>query len=103
MNNQIEYIICAAIHYPDIPVKLKHNPNNIQTGVVLCGRRHHNIIELASISIPRLLTLTSIQGFITSHNRFVDRIEALNIAKQADQIVDTGQIKGSQLYSEDLY
>ena len=105
MNNHLEYIICAAIHYPDLKVKLVYNPKNIQSGVVVCGRRHHNIIELASLSIPKSIAQTSIEGFLTSQDRFVDRKEALIIAQKAEQIRETPKIwfKGDNLYSEDLY
>ena len=40
------------------------------------------------------------QGFYTSYGRFVNREEALQIAKDAGQIKETDS---NQLFSEDLY
>lgn len=40
------------------------------------------------------------QGFLTSEGRFVDRIEAIDIAKEAGQIE---KAEFFQLYSEDLW
>lgn len=42
------------------------------------------------------------QGFVTSHNRFVDRVEARRIAVAADQLIwrDAGL---EQLFSEDVW
>ena len=39
------------------------------------------------------------QGFYTSYGRFVDRKEAMNIAKKAGQV----ETDNETLYSEDLY
>lgn len=36
-----EYILCASIHFDDGKVH-EHQPKNIKTGFVVCGRRHHN-------------------------------------------------------------
>jgi len=43
-----------------------------------------------------------IQGFLTSTNRFVDRMEALEIARNANQLNDR-EVHGGKLYSENLY
>jgi hypothetical protein len=40
---------------------------------------------------------------VTSNGRFVDRKEALIIALENDQVLDKSQIRGDNLYSEDLY
>jgi len=99
-----EYILCAAIHYPnnlssDI---LSYQPKNISTGFVVCGHRHHQIIQLCSHVMDYRLEEKDIEGFLTSKNRFVTRNEAFNIAHNA------GQIRGAmfdrdELYSKDLY
>lgn len=101
MNKQ-EYILCAAIWFDD-GEKHVHQPVNIETGLVVCGRRHHNCFAtLAIISDDKLQKLNlrkkSTQGFITNTDRFVDRIEAAKIAFNAAQskLTDT-------LFSEDLY
>jgi len=45
----------------------------------------------------------SIQGFLTNKNRFVDRKEALKIAKDMNQIIIKINDRKTLLYSEDLY
>ncbi len=98
-----EYILCAAIHFKD-GLKHEHQPKNIESGHVICGRRHCNCFQthyILSDNRPE-----HIQGFITNTNRFVDRKEAYKIAFEANQII--GPNKGYSensigLTSEDLY
>lgn len=105
-----EYITCSAIWYKDLPTST-YLPKNVTYGVVVCGHRHNNCIDI----MKTLGTLRSVvkgpdsvgdyeQGFLTSHNRFVDRLEAMQIA------IDQNQVKEENLYnpliglfSEDLY
>lgn len=69
-----EWVLCAAIYYKD-GKQYKAQPKNIETGYVMCGRRHHNIIALNyALTDNPTRKETSIQGFITSLDRFVDRI-----------------------------
>ncbi len=104
MNNTQEYIICSAIHYPNHTTQSVHKPKNIQSGLVLCGRRHHNIIiiyhELTGLKTGE----GTIQGFLTSKDRFVTREEAVPIALAANQIpFNRDVLDKKQLYSEDIY
>lgn len=102
----MERILCAAIWYKNVEHKLDRRemylPNNISFGYVMCGRRHNNIIAL-NCDLTGNVTRreTSVQGFLTNTNRFVDRIEANKIAIAASQVV--GNIEGDELISEDLY
>ena len=99
VNNELEYIICSAIYYND-EVKREHQPMNIDYGIVICGRRHHNcFIILKEIFKDNYKKYLMIQGFITSKDRFVNREEANKIA------FDSGQVKyfTTKLISEDLY
>ena len=100
-----EYILCAANHYDDGEKQI-HGPKNIESGFVICGRRHHNCISIFAkmVGFPYnenglKLMNTEIQGFLTNTDRFVDRKEAAQIA------LDSGQIKEEvkKLFSEDLY
>ena len=100
-----EYILCAANHYDDGEKQI-HGPNNIESGFIICGRRHHNCISIFSkmFGFPyddktSKLKKTERQGFLTNTDRFVEREEAAQIAFEA------GQIKQHKivLYSEDLY
>ncbi len=110
----MEKILCAAIWYKDRKVHT-HQPKNIPDGYVWCGRRHNNIITLRSELLGEPTRReTSVQGFITSEDRFVDRIEAGQIAQNAGQIKEcvmvglagkSGYIKPEteELISEELY
>ena len=94
-----ETILCAAIWFED-GERNHHQPKNITTGFVVCGRRHHNcIITLDVLGGELKEYIEHIQGFITNTDRFVDRKEAGYIAFNA------GQIKkpNDYLFSEDLY
>lgn len=96
-----EYILCSAIHWDD-GENYPHQPRNINTGLVICGRRHHNIIAIKSrVGCAAFQKAEGKQGFLTNTDRFVDRKEALRIAILADQIEKATY--GDQLYSEDLY
>jgi hypothetical protein len=105
-----EYILCAAIWYKDLPTQV-HRPKNIDQGVVVCGHRHtHCISTVSTLSGLRSVQFApdgvgeSIQGFMTSKNRFVDRLEALDIATHAAQVsVDQLSNPAIGLFSEDLY
>lgn len=107
-----EYILCAANYYND-GKKHIHTVKNIETGFVVCGRRHHNCINtFASIvGFPyseeglRIVN-TEVQGFLTNTNRFVDRQEGYAIAYAANQIKGPNKGRSTNdigLTSEDLY
>jgi len=104
-----ETIICSAIWYKDVVSKvndlpLRHYlPKNIETGVVFCGHRHPHCMYTMMV-VTGLASKPSgigreVQGFLTNHNRFVDRKEGAKI-----HVDNGGQLHyGSILYSEDLY
>lgn len=98
----MERILCAAIWFDDGIGSYVHQPKNIKTGFVVCGRRHHNcfttVAMISGIKKERKY-INEIQGFLTNTDMFVDREEAAKIALDANQIT----IKKKELYSEDLY
>lgn len=103
-----EYILCSAIHYDDGKEYI-HQPRNIATGFVICGRRHHNIINTLAQVFGRETKDRTGQGFLTNTDRFVDRKEAYIIAKNANQLNNklhdqsNPQLISEDLYSENLY
>ena len=100
MNLNLEYILCAAIHYK-VRDSLVHRPSNVENGIVICGWRHHNCIEIASrIGINKE---EHVQGFLTSKNRFLTREEARTFAIEVDQIFADETFHKDMLFSEDLY
>lgn len=104
-----ERILCSAIWYKDIPIKrlIEFNtlPVNCDRGLVFCGFRHPQCMY-TMVSVTGLRSVDSevgeeVQGFLTSLNRFVDRVEGLEIARLAKQIKHNDHIV--QLHSEDLW
>ena len=99
-----ETILAAAIHVFDDNKHL-HQPLNVDLGYVISGYRHcccYPIVKLI-YSETRLIP-PIIEGFITSHFRFVNRTEAFEIAKNASQIISYSFEKDSDsLKSEDLW
>ena len=97
-----EKIMCSAIW-----VKVDHSihrPTNIDTGVVICGYRHCNCIEIASMIFTRKEMIGHIQGFLTNNNRFVDRVEARKIAESCGQLLSADiTSNGDELFSEDVW
>ena len=98
MDNKKEYIICAAIHL-NMPDDFPHQPINIENGLVVCGRRHHNCFAILFFTNITCEKKNITQGFLTSKDRFVDRKEAGDIAFKAGQISKVTDI----LMSEDIY
>lgn len=103
-----EFILCAAIHYKN-NVIYDAQPTNIESGMIICGRRHHNCIIQASNIFGNQYDKTLIgpkgQGFLTSWDRYVDRKEGYKIAKAAGQIWHNliENKPDTILTSEDLY
>lgn len=100
----IEYILCAAIHFTD---GKEHGgqPINVTHGVVLCAHRHHNVFAQTGLSVMqrKMEGWEQVeQGFLTNRNRFVNREEAAQIAKEAGQL-KPGVVSVQRLFSEDLY
>ena len=106
MVNQ-ERIICSAIWYDD-KIKRNHQPRNIDSGIVAAGLRHHNCFVILWALYPErdYVGSDTVQGFLTSKDRFVDRKEAFLIAEANNQILEEQREKfphRNELYSEHLY
>ncbi len=103
----MERIYCSAIWYKDMPTA-KYRPINIDTGLVVEGHRHADVIRtMVNLLGKRTCQFgedcagESVQGFVTNKNRFVDRSEAMQIARAANQVISDTTFQ--ELYSEDLY
>lgn len=119
MKNK-EFILCAAIWINDGKIH-EQQPENIEIGFVVCGRRHHNcyqsIKDITELSVNTVVgdlvknmsidEIRKHQGFITSLDRYVDRQEGWKIAKENNQIqfglVASENGDESILISENLY
>lgn len=105
-----ERIICASIWYKTFPLQKEEvlrirgfSPYNVDCGVVFSGWRHGNCLYQA-VGItgkPDYEIGEEIQGFLTNKNRFVDRKEAMIIARRENQVIT--QTTSDTLFSEDLY
>lgn len=96
-----ERILVAATWFNDGKNHI-YQPVNIETGIVLCGFRHHCIFpQIGGLFRERKEAgmIQEVQGFLTNLNRFVDRFEGGQIAFAAKQI----DAPNSRLHSEDLY
>lgn len=103
----MERIYSAAIWYKELPTS-KHLPKNITFGLVVEGHRHADIIKTVFILLGKRTVENgensvgkTIQGFVTNQSRFVDRVEAMQIAKNANQL--KSETSFNELYSEDIY
>lgn len=103
----MEKILCSAIWYDD-EIKRTHLPKNIETGIVACGLRHCNCFTILKVIYPDRDYIKNnkdgkktIQGFLTSANKFVNREKANEIAFDANQ----GELphRTGTLFSEDIY
>ena len=110
MSSEIEKILCAAIWYRDLKLKKIFDcnvlPINCDRGIVFCGFRHPQCMySMSSMTGLRCCEVKEYkQGFLTNKNRFVNRKDALEIAKNAGQIKDgIDPNKLTRLHSEDLY
>lgn len=94
-------ILCSAIYIQNENIEMTHSPLNVEKGIVICGRRHCDCLEVISL-LPKNIIKghKQIQGFITKDNYFVNREIAKYIAVNASQCEDDGK---SMLFSEDLY
>ena len=87
-----EIVICAAMRHPH----LDH--------IVIKGHRHSDcLFALWGMGYSKHQAVLFDQGFITSQNRFVDRVEALEIQKAAGIKSYSKDGYRHELNSEDLY
>ena len=93
------YVVCAAIHFDDGKPH-EHQPRNVNTGIVVAGRRHHNVYAtLTALGVDHKALGHGTQGFLASDDTFVNRKSAAGLAFGAGQINE----KTGELFSEDLY
>ena len=87
-NKEVEKIIAAAIMMNEYFTAMVPNP----------GRHADVIHELAKAGLK--IPIKGAQGFITSTGRFVNRLDAKEVAIKAGQVTQT---EFDELYSEDVW
>lgn len=96
IDNTKEYIICSAIKRIKI-IDIPSKQYNSDIDICCLGFRHHDIL----IAYEGVVSKNPYaQGFFTSKGRFVNRIEAKEIALNCGQI---GETNHKLLFSEDIY
>ena len=63
--------------------------------------RHHNVIALIVDRVGKYRPYNGEQGFITNKGRFVDRVEAADIALACGQVLKL--MDSGELFSEDVW
>ena len=108
MEDVQEHVLCAANWYPklEFPNQIEGLdaiywlPQNINKGIVFSGRHHLQCMYQAyQLTGKKQCELIEYQGFLTSHNRWVTRKEAGEIAFLAGQV----DKPTDYLFSEHLY
>ena len=67
------------------------------------GRHHHIIDKMVVNGMKPWQWSSNDQGFLTSTGRFVNRFEAMNIAKNSGQLLGKSPTVENELFSEDLW
>lgn len=88
MSDQVEKIVAAAVRYEGMVFAL------------MPPARHGECLCLLRAARPD--SHAEEQGFVTSRNRFVGRVEARKIATAASQLTER-DCKLPELYSEDVW
>lgn len=91
-----ELIACSAVKFFNI------NYPNLEV-IIPCIRHHDSFVNDILDYFAYNEWEESEQGFITNYGRFVDRKEALAIAKANNQIINDIGYEPDELYSEMLY
>ena len=71
--------------------------------MIFTGLLHADIYERIFKTGFKLSEISVCEGFMTQDNRFVDRYEAYDIAREEGQIISNNYWKNGGLYSEDLW
>jgi len=126
IDNSKEYILCAAIWYQDgTEAPRGFIAQNIDTGVVIGQWRHGNCINVRATNpvwnkkklaeryecdndnIPMTIekpdiSYDEVDGFITSHGRFVDRWQAAKIAMDCGQLPESVAVRNYDRSDDDI-
>lgn len=89
-----EKIIGVAIQYDGVTFRMPR------------PARHHDVIRMIASLNAVGIAGPDVQGFITNHNRFLNRTDAFDLAVQSGQLdpeSDARNRKRKALYSEDLW
>lgn len=74
-------------------------------GLIICGARHYDTLMRSMINETggRIVWWNCEQGFIDNFGRFLNREQALEVAKETGQIIRACGGDSKELFSENLY
>lgn len=99
MSKHSPRVQIAAIWYQDESTPVHGPKTPTGKGLVLCGRRHCDIIGQYLALTGKPTRGNTVQGFVLDIGVFVDRAQAAEIAFLAGQIEEMKD----ELFSEDIY
>lgn len=87
MSGKQEQIVCAAIR-----IEWFDGYNKRSTNLLGVNYKHIRNDEVYEMFVDDYKFSSEVDGFITSKNRFVDQIEAADIALSADQLPEVNKL-----------
>ena len=92
---------------------IKFKPKGCDYFQIMCGKRHSNVLEMMYKLGIEYEKKSSVQGFLTEEDQFVDRYDAAHMAFHSGQLLSstelwqkmrqTENVCAHALYSEDLW
>lgn len=99
-----ELIVCSAIKFEvKIPIRDYKGQKGFEWVLPMVRHYSPDAHETLDMISGYYIERKNVQGFITNKGRFVDRKEALEIAKANNQIIRDIGYEPKELYSEMLY
>ena len=96
-----------------ISAAIKFKPKGSEYFKIMCGTRHCNVLEMMLKLGSEYEKATSVQGFLTDDDQFIDRYDAALMAYWNGQlpkdselyqkIFNDTKLNAYQLFSEDLW
>ena len=97
-----------------VAAAIKFKPKGSEYFQIMCGKRHCNVLEVMYRLGIEYEKTTSVQGFLTDEDQFVDRYDAARMAFFSGQLSkdtelwqkmarDERLLNAHALYSEDLW
>jgi len=100
-----EYIVCSAIWLKSQGQSFSSTIGSVPNGVVFPGLKHKDCMSLISSMIPieYFPAFEFIEGFLTSENKFVNRVATRFIAKRSVQITQEQYKEITELNSDLIF
>lgn len=97
-----------------VAAAIKFKPRGSDYFQIMCGKRHCNVLEVMHKLGIEYEKVSSVQGFLTDEDQFVDRYDAARMAYASGQLSsttelyqkmrkDADEIYAHPLFSEDLW